>query len=173
MPWYNHNWAGLQQDQSVIPLSIPHFPPSLPPPPGRLSSCVAFFFFFPAIFITLNLAGLATKDSPGDTKQHPSSMIAQGILGFMRPLCSGLNASKTRFIFLCGMTEQNCMPAKQVSRRGFSSTCKLQGAPRESRWVKGWTIHHCVGKGHFKKEMHWPLPHPTEERGEAGTKHDL
>ncbi|XP_038040571.1 adrenodoxin-like isoform X2 [Anas acuta] len=93
------------------------------------------------IFITLNLAGLATKDSPGDTKQHPSSMIAQGILGFMRPLCSGLNVSKTRFIFLCGMTEQNCMPAKQVSRRGFSSTCKLQGAPRESSSADQVTVH--------------------------------
>ncbi|KAI6078284.1 Adrenodoxin-like protein [Aix galericulata] len=68
-------------------------------------------------------------------------MIAQGILGFMRPLCSGLNVSKTRFIFLCGMIEQNCMPAKQVSRRGFSSTCKLQGAPRESSSADQVTVH--------------------------------
>ncbi|XP_040428435.1 adrenodoxin-like [Cygnus olor] len=93
------------------------------------------------IFITLNLAGLATKDSPGDTKQDLSSMIAQGILGFMRPLRSGLNVSKTRFIFLCGVTEQNRVPAKQVSRRGFSSTCKLQGAPGSQGSADQVTVH--------------------------------
>ncbi|XP_072191867.1 adrenodoxin-like isoform X2 [Excalfactoria chinensis] len=60
-------------------------------------------------------------------------MIAQGISGLMRPLLSGLKVSKTHFVYFCEVTEQNCIQSKQVSRRGFSSTCKLQGAPGESR----------------------------------------
>lgn len=60
-------------------------------------------------------------------------MMAQGISGLMRPLLSGLNVSKTYFIYLRGVTEQQHAPAKQGAERGFSSTHKLQDAPGESR----------------------------------------
>lgn len=90
----------------------------------------------PTILITLTLACLATEDIPGSTKKDLSSMIAQGISGLMRPLLSGLKVSKTHFVYFCEVTGQNCLRSKQTSRRGFSSTCKLQCSPGESRWVK-------------------------------------
>ncbi|OXB62650.1 hypothetical protein ASZ78_006469 [Callipepla squamata] len=79
------------------------------------------------------MKNLAAEDVPGDVKQDLSSMIAQGILGLMRPLLGGLKVSKTHFVYFCEVAEQNCILSKPVSRRGFSSTCKLQGAPEESR----------------------------------------
>ncbi|XP_074691026.1 uncharacterized protein LOC141927673 isoform X2 [Strix aluco] len=60
-------------------------------------------------------------------------MMAHGISGLMRPLRSGLNVSKIRFIYLSGVTEQHHTPVKQWSRRGFSSTHKLQDTPGETR----------------------------------------
>lgn len=60
-------------------------------------------------------------------------MIAHGISGLLRPLLSGLNASKIRFIYVCAVTEQHSAPAKRGSRRGFSTTHKLQDAPGEPR----------------------------------------
>ncbi|XP_009816673.1 adrenodoxin [Gavia stellata] len=68
-------------------------------------------------------------------------MIAQGISGLMRPLRSGLNMSKIRFIYLCGVPEQHHTPAKQGSERGFSSTHKLQDAPGESSSADQVTVH--------------------------------
>ncbi|XP_075017961.1 adrenodoxin-like [Calonectris borealis] len=65
-------------------------------------------------------------------------MIAQGISGLMRPLLSGLNVSKIRFICLCGVTEQHHAPATQGSERGFGSPRKLQDAPGERDQV---TVH--------------------------------
>uniref|UniRef100_A0A803YE76 2Fe-2S ferredoxin-type domain-containing protein n=1 Tax=Meleagris gallopavo TaxID=9103 RepID=A0A803YE76_MELGA len=92
--------------------------PSLP------REAVLTFFYspllsHPTVFITLTLACLATEDIPGSTKQDLSSMIAQGISGLMRPLLSGL----------------------KMSRRGFSSTCKLQGSPGESSSADSVTVH--------------------------------
>ncbi|XP_009965416.2 adrenodoxin [Tyto alba] len=68
-------------------------------------------------------------------------MMAQGISGLMRPLLGGLNVSKIRFIYPCGMTEQRHTPAKQWSKRGFSVTRKLQDAPGESSSADQVTVH--------------------------------
>ncbi|XP_010175756.1 adrenodoxin [Antrostomus carolinensis] len=68
-------------------------------------------------------------------------MIAQGISGLMRPLRSGLNVSKIRFIYLCGVTERHPTPAKQGSKRVFSSTHKLQDAPGELSSADQVTVH--------------------------------
>lgn len=145
--------------------------PSLPPQGGCPNFSLFFFFLLSTIFITLTPACLATKDTPGDTKQDLSSMIAQGISGLVRPLLSGLKVSKTHFVYFCKVTEQNCIRSKQVSRRGFSSTCKLQCASGESRWVKSLPMHHCIRKYLFRREMHWTLPWPPQKG--AGVKHDL
>lgn len=144
--------------------------PSLP------REAVLTFFYspllsHPTVFITLTLACLATEDIPGSTKQDLSSMIAQGISGLMRPLLSGLKVSKTHFVYFCEVTEQNCLQSKQMSRRGFSSTCKLQGSPGESRWVKSWPIYHWTRKYFLRREMPWTLPWTPQK--EAGAKHDL
>ena len=77
----------------------------------------------------------------------------------MRPLLSGMNVSKIRFIYLCGITEQHHTPAKKGSETGISSTHKLQDAHGESRWVKCWTLPCCLAK-----DTHSPLPCPTEGR---------
>ncbi|KAM6413457.1 adrenodoxin-like [Rhynochetos jubatus] len=68
-------------------------------------------------------------------------MIAQGISRLMRPLLSGLNISKIRFIYLCGVTERHHTPAKQGSERCFSSTHKLQDASGESSSADQVTVH--------------------------------
>ncbi|XP_040525285.1 adrenodoxin-like protein 2, mitochondrial [Gallus gallus] len=115
--------------------------PSLPPQGGCPNFSLFFFFLLSTIFITLTPACLATKDTPGDTKQDLSSMIAQGISGLVRPLLSGLKVSKTHFVYFCKVTEQNCIRSKQVSRRGFSSTCKLQCASGESSSADPVTVH--------------------------------
>ncbi|XP_074739205.1 adrenodoxin-like [Strix uralensis] len=68
-------------------------------------------------------------------------MMAHGISGLMRPLRSGLNVSKIRFIYLGGVTEQHHTPVKQWSRRGFSSTHKLQDTPGETSSADQVTVH--------------------------------
>ncbi|KAK2545485.1 adrenodoxin [Columba livia] len=68
-------------------------------------------------------------------------MIAHGISGLLRPLLSGLNASKIRFIYVCAVTEQHSAPAKRGSRRGFSTTHKLQDAPGEPSSAGQVTVH--------------------------------
>ncbi|XP_009079231.1 PREDICTED: adrenodoxin-like [Acanthisitta chloris] len=68
-------------------------------------------------------------------------MIAQGVTGLLRPLCTVLNMSKIRLVYLCGMTEQHHIPAKWGAKRGFSSTHRLQDAPRESSSAGQVTVH--------------------------------
>ncbi|XP_008933397.1 PREDICTED: adrenodoxin-like [Merops nubicus] len=67
--------------------------------------------------------------------------MAQGIWGLTRPLLSGLNVSKIRFIYLCGVTGQHHTPANQRSQRGFSSTHKLRDASGESSSTDQVTVH--------------------------------
>ncbi|XP_010182438.1 PREDICTED: adrenodoxin-like [Mesitornis unicolor] len=68
-------------------------------------------------------------------------MIVQGISGLMRPLLSGLKASKIRSIYLCGVAEQNHTPAKQGSESSLSSTQKLQDAPGQLSTADQVTVH--------------------------------
>ncbi|XP_057233936.1 adrenodoxin-like [Malurus melanocephalus] len=67
-------------------------------------------------------------------------MTAPGILGLMRPLRSGLKASKTHLIYLWSVAEQHHSPAKG-SERGFSSTLRLQDVPGQSSSEDQVTVH--------------------------------
>ncbi|XP_005144925.4 adrenodoxin-like [Melopsittacus undulatus] len=68
-------------------------------------------------------------------------MIAPGISVLMRPLLSGLNASRIRFIHLRGVTEQHRTAPKQGLERGFSSMQKLQDAHGDSSSSDQVTVH--------------------------------
>ncbi|XP_010122657.1 PREDICTED: adrenodoxin-like [Chlamydotis macqueenii] len=59
----------------------------------------------------------------------------------MRPLRSGLNVSKFRFICLRGANEQRHSAAKQGSERGFSSTQELRDVPGELSSADQVTVH--------------------------------
>ncbi|XP_066038547.1 adrenodoxin-like [Chamaea fasciata] len=67
--------------------------------------------------------------------------MAHSILGLLQPLRRGLNASKFRLIFLCGVTEQHHSPAKWWSERSFSSTPGFQDGTGESSSKDQVTVH--------------------------------
>lgn len=113
----------------------------LPPPPSTPREAVLLFSFFsflpsphpPQLYKSLIKLSLHRRTAQGTRSRAHSSRMAQGILGLMRPLRSGLSARKIRLVFLCGVTEQHHSPAKWWSERGFSSIHGLQDAPGESR----------------------------------------
>ncbi|XP_015482151.1 adrenodoxin-like [Parus major] len=84
---------------------------------------------------------LHQRTARGTRSSTHSSRMAHGILGLMQPLRRGLNTSKIRLIFLCGVTQQHHSPAKWWPERGFSSTHGSQDAPGESSSEDQVTVH--------------------------------
>lgn len=127
------------QAQSLCPSFLPASPPSFPPSTPR-EAVLLFSFFFsflpphpPQLYKSLIKLSLPQRTPQGTRSRAQSSRMAHSILGLMRPLWRGLNTSKIRLIFLCGVTEQHHSPAKWWSEKGFSSTQGFQDGSGESR----------------------------------------